>query len=97
MFFSSKSRAFVNLVSLQDPDLDTKMAARQMKADSSRHKSMHSSLVVAVTVLLSAGLNVESSHTVKLYVLFPHLASKVSLLRQTLLKYSVGRLGTICA
>ena len=67
MFFSSKSRAFVNLlrkkqitkgkdkknfhhlVSLQDPDLDTKMAARQMKADSSRHKSMHSSLVVADT------------------------------------------------
>ena len=38
-----------HLVSLQDPDLDTKMAARQMKADSSRHKSMHSSLVVAVT------------------------------------------------
>ena len=67
MFFSSMSRAFVNLlrekeqmtkgkdkknfnlVSLQDPDLDTKTAARQMKADSSRHKSMHSSLVVAVT------------------------------------------------
>ena len=38
-----------HLVSLQDPDLDTKTAARQMKADSSRHKSMHSSLVVAVT------------------------------------------------
>ena len=39
----------LHLVSLQDPDLDTKTAARQMKADSSRHKSMHSSRVVAVT------------------------------------------------
>ena len=28
--------------------------------------------------MLSAGLNVESCHTVKLYVLFPHLAAKVS-------------------
>ena len=44
-----KIKRTLNLVSLQDPDLDTKTAARQMKADSSRHKSMHSSLVVAVT------------------------------------------------
>jgi hypothetical protein len=66
MLFSSKPRAFVNLVRLQEPDLVVKRAALQINPVSAKQRSMQPSREFAVTVLLSGGSKVESSHTVKL-------------------------------
>ena len=41
-------------------------------------KVLKSRKKLQLTVLLSGGSKVESSHTVKLYVLFPHLATRLS-------------------
>ena len=65
------SREFVvtwNKVEVQDGKMCSQILS---KVQQSRKK-------LQLTVLLSGGSKVESSHTVKLYVLFPHLATRLS-------------------